>query len=139
MPSFSPPTTVLNAKASTGIGTTFPCKDYKNIVVAVSAPLNASLTYKFQGSIGSGLATDAAPTFSTAQSVTNHWDYIAFTDMQTAGTLVAGDTGVTIDNDTAANNTHLYMINTEGLSWLNMEVTAYTDGSVSAFVVGFTY
>lgn len=130
----------MSAKAATGVGTSFDCRKYQNVVIAVSAAVNSSLTFKFQGSIGSGVGAGGdSPEFGTAQAGDNHWDYVGFTDLQTAGTLVAGDTGVTVNNDTVVNNTHLYMLNTQGLSFVNMDLTAYTDGDLSAFVVGFTY
>lgn len=134
----SNPAVILNAKAATGVGTAIDVRPYKDIMVAVSAALNSSLTYNFQGSIGISTTSGGVPAFGSAQSITNHWDYIAAYDMDSPGTVIVGSTGVTINNDTVANNTKLYLINVDALSWLNMDVTAYTDGNVTAFVVGYT-
>lgn len=127
---------LLDAKAATGVSLPIFVGDYKWITVAVTGAINSSLTFKFQGSIGKSLASQDTPDFSAAQAVTNHWDYIGFYDLQNPGSVVAGDTGVTIDNAAVAANTTLYQINVDLLRWFSMSVTAYTDGSVTAWLVG---
>jgi hypothetical protein len=126
--------TVLNAAAATGSGNRFDCKDYENVVVRLSAALNSSLTVKFQGAV-----TDSAPAFGSAQSEANHWDYVAAYDLQNPSSIIAGDTGVTLNNDTAANNCRQYIVNTAYLSYFNIDVSAYTDGAVTATVIGVSY
>ncbi len=125
------PVTCLNAKAATGVGTTIDVADFRHVVVQVTAALNSSLTFKFQASV-----SETAPTFSAAQSGTNHWDYIAAYDLQDPSSVIAGDTGVTLNNATVAANTRQYLINTDYMRHFNIEVTSYTDGSVTAFVTG---
>lgn len=128
----------MDAKAATGVGNLIDVTTYGDIVVAVTADVNASLTYKFQGSIGASVSSGAAPTFSSAQAVLNHWDYIASYDYQTPGTVITGDTGVTLNNDTVVNNSHLYIVNVSGLTWFSMEITSYTDGALTSWVAGYT-
>lgn len=138
MRQFIDPLAILTEKDATGVGTPFNCRDFKHIIVAVSAAANSTLTFKFQGSIGVSATSAGSPAFATAQSITNHWDYVAAYDLQSPGTVITGDTGVSFNNDTVVNNTRLYMINTDALSWFNIEVTSWTDGDVSAFVAGYS-
>jgi len=133
---FTPNTTILDEQGATGVGTAFNVKPFRNIVIAVSAAVNSSLTFKFQGSIGTAAGSDDSPNFAAAQTIANHWDYIEAFDHQNTGTAIAGDTGVTLNNDTVAGNTRLYKINVDLLEWVNIEVTSWTDGDFSAFVVG---
>lgn len=129
---------LFDAQDETGVSQVFDCACFDNIIVAVTAPANASLTFKFQGSLGKSVSSAAAPDFSSAQAVTNHWDYIAAFDVQDPTSVILGDTGVTINNDTAANNTRLYSVNVSTLRYFSLQVSAYTDGSLTAFVMGST-
>lgn len=126
---------LFDAKAATGVSSPIDVSGFDSIIVAVSAPANASLQFKFQGSIGKSLTSIASPDFSAAQSVTNIWDYVSAYDLEDPTTLIDGDTGVTIDNDTEANNTRLYTVNVSLLRYFSMQVAAYTDGSVTAMVI----
>lgn len=124
------PLKIFDAKAATGVTSAIDVADFRHVVVEVSAALNSTLTFKFQGS-----NQGTAPDFSTAQAVANIWDYIQVYDGQD-GSAVAGDTGVALNNDTVANNTRRYYINTDFLRWLSIEITSYTDGSLTAWVSG---
>ena len=121
--------TCLSAKGATGVGNSIDVRDARHITVIVSAPANASLTYKFQAALG-----DTPPTFSSAQTGSNQWEYIAVYDAEDPSSIIAGDTGVTINNDTEANNERMFFINSDNIDWLNMNVTAFTDGSVTSKV-----
>lgn len=132
MPRFSKaPVTCLDAVSATGVGTTIDVADYRHIVVQISAALNSTLTIKFQGSVSVN-----KPTFSNAQSSTNHWDYVESYDLQDSTTAIAGDTGVALNDASVAANTRQYIINTDFYRHFNIEVTAFTDGDVTAFVTG---
>jgi len=123
--------TIMSAKAATGIGTTQNVADYEHVVITVTAAANSSLTFKFSGS-----TMFEMPDLGAAQSATNLWDYITVYDMQADGTAIPGDTGVTINNDTEANNTRQYRVVAPFIKWVNVEITSYTDGSLSAYVSG---
>lgn len=123
--------TFMNAVAATGVGTTATVREYRHKVITVTAAANSSLTFKFQASNGISVTSDAEPTFSSAQSSTNLWDYVGVYDLE-SGSFIAGDTGVTLDNTTAAVNTRRYLINDDHCQFLNIEITSYTDGSLSA-------
>lgn len=118
----------LNAKAATGASAVIPCSDFRNAVIQVSAPANSTFTIKFAGSIGNS-SFDA----TAAQSTTNIYDFVEVIDLQD-GSAIDGDTGVTIDNTTAAVNCRLFEVNTNSLDYVAVVVTAYTDGSASASI-----
>lgn len=112
---------ILSA-ATSGSGTTISVKSHKDIVLQIGTASSANLTVKIQGSV-----SDIAPTFSSAASVSNHWDYVACYDLNT-GLLVAGDTGfVVAGTDDMVN----YKINIDGLKWINATITARSAGSVT--------
>lgn len=128
---------LFNASGATGVSEVINVADFDNIIVAVSAALNSTLTFKFQGSMGAGIGDagkPVAPDFSAAQSVTNMWDYVSAYDLNDPSSVITGDTGVSLNNDTVANNTRMYIINTSLLRFFSMQISAWTDGSLTAIV-----
>jgi hypothetical protein len=118
--------TILNAKATTGIGNTIDVKDYRHVILSLATASSANLTVKFAGSISGD-----APTFSAAQSVSNHWDYIEVKDLQD-GSAIDGDVGIA---PAGTDDFRLLEMNTNGLNWINANVTARAAGSVTIKVV----
>lgn len=121
-------TTVMSAKATTGVGTSIDVADHRHLMIEIATASSANLTVKCQGAIG-----DTAPDFATAQSASNVWDYIAMVDLQN-GQPVEGDTGFSV---AGTDDVRLFEINTNGLNWLNFNVTARTAGSVTIKVKQF--
>lgn len=126
---------LFDAKAATGVSVPLDVTEFDQIIVAVTAAANSTLTFNFQGSIGKSVTSEDAPDFSAAQAVTNHWDYVSAYDYNDPSSVIVGATGVTLNNDTVANNTRLYTVNVSLIRWFSMQVSAYTDGAVTAFVV----
>jgi hypothetical protein len=122
------PQVVLDAKAATGVGTTQDVSDYRHIILMVATASSANLTVKFQGS-----AEGSAPAFGSAQSVTNHWDYIEIKDLQD-GSAIDGDAGISV---AGTDDVRLFEVNTNGLRWFNASVTARAAGSVTAKIALF--
>jgi hypothetical protein len=120
-------TTILNAAASTGVGTTVDVSDYDFIVLEVATASSADLTAKIQGSI-----SNARPTFGNAASASNAWDHVGFYNLQT-GLFTAGDTGIVYAGTDAV---ELIKVNTDFLKWLNINVTARSAGSITAKIIG---
>lgn len=120
---------LFNAQAATGVSPAIYVGDHRHITIAVTATVNSSLTFKFQAGV-----TNEPPTFSSAQAVANIWDYIGAYDLED-GTFYDGDTGIVLNNDTVANNTHLYLINTDHIQWFSLEVSAWTDGALTAKII----
>lgn len=121
---------VLDAKAATGHSTVVNVTDFRHIIVCVSAAVNSSLTFKFKGSALKEGTSDITAT----QTVTNLWDYVAAYDLQDPSAIIPGDTGVALDNTTVVVNTRQYIINTDYLSQFAIEVSSYTDGSLTAWI-----
>lgn len=119
--------TILSAKAATGVGNTIAVEDFKNAVFswATDGGGTAALTVKFQGSI-----QETAPDFSSAQSVTNHWDYIEVVDLED-GAAIDGDSGVVV---ATADDYRLLEANINGLKWINASVTARSAGNTTVKV-----
>jgi len=117
-------TTSLAAKGATGAGTALNVSEYQNVVIsyATDGGADAALTVKFQGSI-----QETEPTWASAQSVTNMWDYIEVIDLED-GTAIDGDTGVAV---ATADDYRLFEANVNGLKWINAIVTARTAGEVT--------
>lgn len=116
--------TILDAKWATGIWKTLLVQDYRNCVFsfATDGGADAALTVKFQWSI-----QEEAPTFSSAQSVTNMWDYIEVIDLQ-SGSAIDWDTWVAV---ATADDYRLFEANINGLKWVNVVVTARTAWEVT--------
>ena len=128
--------TILTAQAATGAGTAMRVSGMRHVIVAVATDGGgtAALTVKAQGSVGKSVVSDAAPTWTSAQSVTNHYDFLAMYDYQN-GNIVDGDTGFVV---ASADDYRLFMVNTDGLEWLNFRVTARSAGSVSVWVRAYS-
>lgn len=103
-------------------GNPIECEDFKHLIVSINTANNASLTFKFQGSIQSDV------NFNAAQSPTNRWDYIRSVDLN-SGTYVAGDTGYTL---AGTDDNRLFELNTNGIKNFNIAVTAFTAGTIEA-------
>lgn len=118
--------TILNAKATTGAGTAVNVQDYGHLVIwlATDGGGDAALTVKIQGSI----SVDE-PNWDSAQSVTNEWDYLDVKDLQDDASI-DGDTGIAV---ATADDYRLLKVNNDGgLKWLNVVVTARSEGEITA-------
>lgn len=119
----------MSAKAATGVGTAIDVADYRHIVLQFSTASSANLTIKFAGS-----ASATAPDFSAAQSLSNHWDYVSAYDYEDAN-IIEGDTGITL---TGTDDNRTLLVNTDGLHYINANITARSAGSVTLVAVGYT-
>lgn len=122
--------TLLDAAAAANVYKWVAVEDFKNVVFsfATDGGGDAALTVKFIGSI-----SEAAPTPSSAQSISNHFDYIEVVDLED-GTAIDGDTGVSV---ATADDYRLFEANINGLKWIGAIVTARTEGEVTVKVRTF--
>ena len=127
----TPEHTFFSAKGATGVGVPMKVSEFNHIIVTVATDGggDAALTAKCQGAV-----SKASPTFGSAQSVTNMWDFIAMWDYQ-SGTVITGDTGFVV---ATADDYRIFMVNMDGLQWINFNVTARSEGEVTIKAVGFT-
>jgi hypothetical protein len=123
-----PLTTVLSAAVATGAGSVLDVRDYQIVSIQYSAEGTANSTTKFQGSL-----SEEAPTFSSAQTSANHWDYVEVVDLED-GTAIDGDTGIVVTSDDFRN----LAINVDQLNWITANVTARSGGSVTVKLTATT-
>lgn len=110
--------TILDAKATTGIGALVFVKDHRHKYISIATNGLAggqSVTIKCVGSV-----QESAPLFGSAQSASNIWDYVQMIDLQD-GSSVPGNTGVTFST---ADDAQQFAVNVDGLSWIALNVTA---------------
>lgn len=119
---------ILSAKAATGWGNTIDVRDFKNVTIEIATASSANLTAKIAASVSA-----TAPTFSSAAAVGNVWDYVASYDLNDAS-KVDGDTGFVV---AGTDDVKIYLVNTDGISWLSMNVTARSAGSITANLTGY--
>jgi hypothetical protein len=118
---------ILDAKATTWVGKTIDVRDFRNITVKIWTVWNSTLVVKAQGAIASASNEYLAPDFSSAQSVSNNWDYVKMIDLN-SGNAIAGDTWFTT---TWTDDFKLYEINVNALDYINFSVTARSAWSVT--------
>lgn len=122
--------TCLNAKAATGVGNAINVQDYRHVIIQLATASSANLTVKVAGS-----GSLSAPDFGSAASVSNHWTYLESYDNADTSAAIAGATGIVA---TGTDIVKTIVVNTDGISWINLNVTARSAGSVTAYVVGYT-
>lgn len=125
--------TVLDAKGETGVDNAngFDVSSYRHITLsfATDGGADANLTAKVQGSI-----QETAPTWTSAQSASNMWDYVAMYDLNDPSSVVTGDTGFSV---AGADDYKNYIINVDGLKWLNVNITARSEGELTVKMRNF--
>jgi hypothetical protein len=122
---------ILTAKAANGVGTPMLVSDYKNILIDLSTTGTATLTVKIQASLNG--PTDP-PTFGSAASSTNKWFYIHSYDLVNPSTGVVGSTGYVVAGTDIVKGV---LVNTDGIQWLNCEVSGRSAGSATAIAVNY--
>lgn len=122
---------IFDAQAATGTGRVIDVRDFRDCIVKIGTASSANLTVKAQGAIASAATPNTPPTFSSAQSVSNHWDYVQMVDLQD-GSSVNGDTGFVV---TGTDDFKQYEININSLDYITFTVTARSAGSVTIELV----
>ena len=114
----------LDAAAAVGVGTALDVTRYRHIMVdiATDGGGDADLTVLCRGTLQT-----TEPAWDGAQALDNLHENIALDDMQDA-TIIAGDTGFVV---AAADDFRLFMVNVEGLEFVNFVVTARAQGEVT--------
>lgn len=120
--------TILDAAAATGAGTSVNIISYKNMQLKVTSQGSFNGTIKIQGSLQKD-----EPTWGSAASATNSWDYVAVFDLIDPTNVIPGGTGISASGtDIGTKN---LLVNADGLVWLNVIVTARSAGSVNVELV----
>lgn len=121
---------IFSAKGATGTGTAHKMEDYDRIFFKFGSASSANLTVKFQIS-----NSEVCPTFSAAQSVTNHWDYADVIDAQD-GASIDGDTGVAL---TGTDDFRIFELNAGTARWVCATITARSAGTLTLDTYGVTH
>jgi len=117
----------MTDKAATGVGSPQLVNDYKNIQIELVSATDANFTAKIQGSFA-----ETCPTFSSAASATNPWFYVNSWDLSDITTNVTGATGYSASGTDIVKG---ILVNTDALRWLNLDVTAYSAGTITATAI----
>lgn len=120
--------TILDAKGATGWGTVIPVNEFRHLSLSFGTASSANMTVKFAGS-----ASKDKPDFTAVRSVSNHWDYVNVVDLQ-SGSSIAGDTGIAL---TGTDDFRNLVFNVDGLHWINVEVFAWSAGTVTVKTVAY--
>lgn len=120
---------LLDAAGATGIGVIIPVMDFRHIVLSLNTPAASAGTIKVKGSI-----MKDRPTFGASPSVTDRWDFIQIKDLED-GSALDGDTGIVL---ASGEHARLFEVNTNGLTYLVLDVTVATSGSFTAYGTLFT-
>lgn len=123
--------TILTQKASNGVGSSLLVNDYKNIFIHIKTASSAQLTVKVQGSFN---PPTSAPVFSSTATATNPWFFVASYDLNNP-TGTVGATGYVFSGTDGIKG---ITVNTDGLVWMNLEVSGYAAGNVSAEAIVYT-
>lgn len=110
---------LFKLKAATGISIPVDVRDFKTAQIALVATNTAAFTIKVKASLQQN-----PPDFTKASVPGNQWAYVQFLDL---------DTGNFADNLVfAADGTKQIEVNTNGITWFALEISAYTTGKLTA-------
>lgn len=122
---------IFTGSSANGVGIGRLIQDFKNVQLLLATSGSAALVIKVQGSLAD---PGSEPDWSSAASVTNPWDYVAVYDYQNPSSIINGDTGITFSGTDDVLN---LLANIDGLVWLNMEISGYSAGEVTATAVAY--
>ena len=100
----------LDGAVANGVGTGVDVRAYRHITIALGTSGTTTATIKIQGT-----ADSTIPTWSSAASRTNHWDYIAHYDANDPSAVVTGDIGVVLAGADTVQN---LIVNTDMINYL---------------------
>jgi hypothetical protein len=102
--------------------------DYRNIILELNTTDSAAVTIKVKGS-----SSKEAPNFSNAASPTNIWSYVQIKNINN-GDSINGSTGIAL---TGTDINGQYEINTNGLSWVTLELSDFSAGKAQVIATGY--
>lgn len=112
---------IFNAHEAAETGKAIQVEDWRFVLFTLSSSDTGDFVIKFQGSM-----SDTCPDFSSAQSVTNRWEYIQVKDLQ-SGSAIDGDTGVTWSADDVTRYETVF----SGYKWICATLTTYNTGKIT--------
>lgn len=115
---------ILDAVTATGWSTETDVSNQQNVQIGIA--VTGACTVKIAGSILDKGQVD----FSSAQSPSNMWDYVAVYDLEDSS-LITGDDGIVF----AGADCRTVTLNQPGLKSVAVQVSAYTGGAVTARIL----
>lgn len=119
---------MLDAAAATGAGLAMDIAAFRHMVLAIVTSGSANFTIKIQGSLQT-----VQPTWGSAASTTNQWQYVQVVDLVDQS-VVNGATGIAA---TGTDINRQVEVNTNGLRWVNVIITAYSAGAITVLGMPF--
>jgi hypothetical protein len=120
--------TAVKGAASNGNGLPMDVEDFQHVVIALDTTGSTTATVKIQASI-----SQAVPDFTAAASPTNQWAYVQAIDLADQS-VINGAVGIGL---TGTDMDRMVEVNTNGVKWVNVIVTAYTQGTIYASAKAF--
>ena len=137
MPSRTPTRNIIFSGATgNGVGNAPLVDDFKILHLEIAATGYPNFTVKVQGSLRD--PSSGPPTFSSAASATNKWDYVAFYDYRDPTTITAGDEGLVFTGQDGECIVRNLLINVEGLSYVTVEISEYVAGTFFANTISYS-
>lgn len=121
---------ILSAAAADGVGTPINVRDFRHIVLRVSCAASTTLTIKIQGS-----TLESPPTFGSAQTEANHWDFLSAYDLNDPSSIIVGDTGIAFSAVSVADSCRNILVNVDLMEWINVQVSSRSAGNVTVSLV----
>lgn len=110
----------LDGAVANGAGKVMLVEDFKHLVLSLDTASNAAGKISIQGSVA-----EEPPTFGSAQSPTNQWDYVEVIDLED-GSAIDGDTGITL----SGTDDHRQLeVNVNMLRWVTVIISSYSAGA----------
>ncbi len=119
---------ILDGVTATGAGNAVNVRDYLYITLEFSTASSANFTAKLKGSLIAEPSSWAA-----SASTTNRYDTLQVALLKD-DSRVDGDTGVQYAGTDAV---RLYNVEVDGIDFINLDVTAYSAGTINARIVGY--
>lgn len=119
---------MLDAAAATGAGYAMDIASFRHFVLAIVTANSANFTIKIQGSIQT-----TQPTWTSASTPANQWNYVQALDLNDQS-VVNGSAGVSA---TGTDINRQLEVNTNGLRWVNVIITAYAAGNITVLGMPF--
>lgn len=125
---------IFDAAAANGAGKPVLVAGFPYVMLQICGALSPDLTIKITGSLSN--PKGPPPDFTAAADVTNPWDYVASFDYNDPMTPIIGSTGFAFTGilaDFARN----VLVNVDGLTWLNAEISGYSAGEITITMISF--
>lgn len=125
------PYKIIDSITTTGVSKAIPVTTSKDVTVAIVT--SGTVNLQVQPLVGMKQSVNGTVDFSAAAGDGNLWSTASFSDVNDQSP-VDGSTGLTI---TSAGVT-LIEFNVDGVDFAGLKVSAYTSGTISAYLVAYS-